>query len=112
MASYRIVCTEQVPVTEPTAHAHIVVVGTGNAPDRAQHRSTLADVIRAIEVTGDSFHTVNPSTGKQAKVVVEACGHCGRKIIRSSADAVKDNNLDSLRRCRFTQSWKAAGEHN
>src|SRR6266536_364584 len=35
MADYRIVCTEQQPVYQPTTHAHIVGVGTGSNPDKA-----------------------------------------------------------------------------
>ena len=54
--------------------------------------------IAAIKA-GHVFYTVSPSTGREATVLVVACGHCGREIIRSSADAVMDNNLDSLRRC-------------
>ncbi len=100
MASYRIVCTEQEPVSEPTSHAHIVAVGTGDDPDRAKQRWTLAEVLKAM-TGGDNFYTLGPSSGKRAEVMKVACEVCGRTIIRSAADRVTDNNLDSLRRCRF-----------
>ena len=95
---YRVICTEQVPVTQPTSHAHIVKVGTGPTTASYTQKWTLAEVIAAIG-RGDEFHTVSPSTGKTAQVKVVPCGKCGSKIIRSSADALTDNNLDSLPRC-------------
>jgi hypothetical protein len=102
MASYRIVCTEQEPVTQPTTHAHIVAVGTGNDPDTANRRWTLKEVLAAMGL-GDTFYTQGKTSGKIARVVKYTCGLCGRTHIRSSPDAVQDNNLDSLRRC----SWKS-----
>jgi len=54
MARYRIVCTEQEPVIEPTTHAHIVAVGTGTGPDKADQRWTLNEVLAAMD-KGDSF---------------------------------------------------------
>lgn len=100
MSRHRIVCTDQEPVYMPTTHAHIVAVGTGTDPDRATDKWTLAQVIAAID-RGDVFYTVGKTSGKVALVVVVGCRHCGRRIIRSSADAVTDNNLDSLRRCQW-----------
>lgn len=100
MASYRIVCTEQEPVNQPTTHAHIVAVGTGDDPNKASKRWTLADVIAAMD-RGDTFYTIGTSSGKRASVVKVSCDVCRRTIIRSSADAVTDNNLDNLRRCNW-----------
>lgn len=98
MSTTRIVCTVQEPITQPTTHAHIVSVGTGSDPDRAP-RLTLAQVIVAIK-KGDIFYTVGETSGKIALVKVVGCDKCGNEIIRSAADAVTDNNLDNLRRCR------------
>jgi hypothetical protein len=97
---YRIVCTEQEPVYQPTTHAHIVAVGTGTNPDAADKRWTLDRVLAAID-RGDTFYTKGTSSGKVALVRKVACPTCRRYIIRSAPDAVWDNNLDSLRRCRF-----------
>jgi len=101
MATYRIVCTEQEPSYLPTTHAHIVAVGTGSDPDKASNRLTLAQVIHAIK-NGNRFYTQGRTSGKVAWVYVVNCGHCRREIIRSGADAVYDNNLDSLRGCNFS----------
>ena len=101
MSSYRIVCTEQEPESQPATHAHIVAVGTGNDPDRYSNRWTLAEVLKAM-TDGDTFYTTGTSSGKTAQVEKVPCKVCGRTIIRSAADAVTDNNLDSLRRCRTT----------
>jgi hypothetical protein len=98
---YRIVCTDQEPVYQPTTHAHIVSVGLGDNPDKASDKKTLAEVIAAID-RGDTFYTQGKSSGKVAIVRVVGCERCGRRIIRSAADAVQDNNLDYLRRCQWS----------
>lgn len=101
--SYRIVCTEQEPLYRPTAHAHIVAVGTGSDPDRATTRWTREEVVYAIDVQGQTFYTLGKYTGKVAYVETVACPDgCGTRIIRSRADATTDNNLDSLRRCNWS----------
>ena len=100
MASYRIVCTEQEPFNEPTSHAHIVAVGTGTDPDKADKRWTLDEVLSAID-RGDTFYTKGKQSGKTAIVEKYTCTLCRRMFIRSRPDAVTDNNLDSLRRCQW-----------
>jgi hypothetical protein len=100
MTAYRIVCTDQVPVTQPTTHAHIVAVGTGTDPDKADQQWKLADVLAAMS-KGESFFTIGKQSGKRASVEAVPCPNCQRKIIRSARDAVTDNNLDSLRRCQW-----------
>ena len=101
MADYRIVCTEQEPFSQPTTHAHIVAVGSGNDPDKADTRWTLDEVLGAMD-RGNRFYTVSPTTDKIALVEKYTCDKCWRTFIRSAPDAVRDNNLDSLRRCRFS----------
>lgn len=97
---YRIVCTEQEPVNQPTTHAHIVAVGTGTDPNKAEKRWTLDEVIVALDC-GTLFYTVGEQSGKTAFIEKYICSKCVRTHIRSKPDAVFDNNLDSLRRCRF-----------
>ena len=46
----------------------------------------------------DIFYTQGTTSGKVALVQNYACTRCGRVYIRSAADAVTDNDLDSLRR--------------
>ena len=101
MARYRIVCTEQVPADQPPTHAHIVAVGTGNNPDQADKGWSLDEVLYAMD-RGDIFYTQGVQSGKVALVEKYYCTPCRRYFIRSAPDAVKDNNLDSLRRC----NWK------
>jgi Protein of unknown function (DUF3892) len=100
MAQYRIVCTTQEPATAPPSHAHIVAVGTGTDPQKADQRWPVTEVVQAIDA-GHVFFTVGPQSGKVAKVEKVYCHHCRRYYIRSAADAVRDNNLDSLRRCNW-----------
>ncbi len=98
MATYRITCTQQVPVTEPTTHAHIVAVGTGLTAQSYSRRWTLNEVLAAMD-RGDVFYTTGEQSGRTAYVEKYVCTLCRRTYIRSNPDAVKDNNLDSLPRC-------------
>jgi hypothetical protein len=97
MASYRIVCVE---TAHP--HRHITHVGTGSDPGRATNRWTVADVRSAIQ-RGHRFYTVSSSTGRTAEVEPYDYHYNGGVIrtIRSSADAIWDNNLDNLRACAW-----------
>ena len=98
--NYRIVCTEQEPAQNPPRFAHIVAVGLGNNPDKADQRLTLSQVIQKID-SGDRFYTQGLKTGEIAWVEKYRCPHCGKYHIRSSPDATTDNNLDSLRYCQW-----------
>ena len=98
MASYRIICTDQVPVTEPNRTAHIVAVGTGTDPGRYNRRWALDEVLSAMD-GGDRFYTQGVQSGRVANVEKYTCVNCRRTFIRSTADAVADNNLDNLPRC-------------
>lgn len=100
MATYRIVCTDQEPVTQPTTHAHIVSVGVGNDPNKADQKWTLNQVVTALN-NGDVFYTQGVTSGRIARVESYVCSACRRTHIRSTPDAVADNNLDSLRRCHW-----------
>ena len=101
MSTFRIVCTNQEPASQPPQHAHIVAVGIGDDPNKASRRLTLAEVIQMLD-QGDQFYTQGVQSGKVAKVEKYACQYCRRYHIRSTADAVKDNNLDSLRICNWS----------
>ena len=95
---YRVVCDNQVPVDQPKTHAHIVEVGTGTTPQHYDRLWSVAEVI-AANGRGDVFYTLSASTGEAARVIVVRCSVCGQQIVRSSADAITDNNLDSLPDC-------------
>lgn len=98
MANYRIVCTYQEPVSQPTKHAHIVRVGTGTVPSTYTKTWTLNEVLAAMRM-GDTFYTQGQTSGKTARVESYSCEYCGQTRIRSTPDRVTDNNLDSLPRC-------------
>jgi Protein of unknown function (DUF3892) len=98
MARHRIVCDNQVPTDQPKRNAHVVEVGIGSMPQHWSSLLTLAQVLAMMD-RGDTFYTVSVSTGKIARVLPVGCNVCGRRIIRSSADAVTDNNLDGLPDC-------------
>ena len=96
-SSFRIVC-----VTTQHPHRHIVDVGTGPDPARAETNRTLTEV-RAAIADGDRFYTLSPSTGNKGYVALDECGvrGCAVGTIRSAADADEDNNLDEMRTCRW-----------
>lgn len=100
MTTYRIICTNQEPASQPPKHAHIVAVGVGNTTDHYDQRFSLAQVLQKME-NGDSFYTLGPRSGKTAMVERYYCSYCQRHHIKSAADAVEDNNLDSLPNCRI-----------
>ena len=95
---YRIVCTDQQPFYQPTTHAHIVAVGTGTDPTRYDRRWSLDEVLVAMS-RGDTFYTKGVQSGKEANVEKYECSLFRRTFIRSTPDAVQDNNLDNLPRC-------------
>jgi len=98
MSTYRIVCTKQEPASQPPQHAHIVAVGIGTDPKQYSRRLSLSEVLQMME-RGDQFYTQGAQSGKVARVEKYWCQYCRRDHIRSTADAVKDNNLDNLGIC-------------
>ena len=103
MADHRVVCTEQVPASAHPRNAKIVAVGTGTDPGKASKRWTVAKVVGAID-QGHRFYTQGKASGKIALVEKYWCGACAVWHIRTNADAVLDNNLDSLRTCSWRNS--------
>ncbi len=97
---YRIVCTNHEAVNGSTTHTHIVDVGTGGDPNKADRRWTVDEVLTAMRL-GDVFYTRGETSGKVALVEPFDCSLCRRTYIRSKPDAVHDNNLNSLRVCRW-----------
>lgn len=104
MANIRILCTDQQPIYRPAEHAHIAAVGVDTDSDgRTDARHELSTVVRNIQSRTHNYYTYGPGSGKVALVEVIDCpSHCGEKVIRSTPDAVRDNNLDSMRYCHWT----------
>jgi len=100
MAQHRIVCTVQEPVGHPHTDAHIVSVGTGNDPTKADLKWSLDGVLQAMD-QGHIFFTKGERSGKTTLVEKYVCAYCQRTYIRSGPDRVEDNNLDSLYRCNW-----------
>lgn len=101
MAQYRIICTTQEPPQLPNDRAHIVAVGTidtGSAASRYDRYWKLGEVLAAMD-RDDTFYTFGQASPKKASVEKYVCPWCSRTHIRSSPDAVKDNNLDNLPTC-------------
>lgn len=105
MATYRVVCTEQVASRMHPADGKIVAVGTSDSGGpTANHRRTVPQVVAAIDA-GHLFYTIGEQSRETAQVIKYWCNLCGGEWhIKSAPDAVLDNNLDSLRAC----AWKAA----
>ena len=97
MATYRIVWTVKEPSGHSNQEEHIVAVGVGDDPDRAVRRWTLDQIVAAMDLA-DIFYARGAASDQVALVETYTCAQCGRVYIRSAADAVTDNNLDSLRR--------------
>jgi hypothetical protein len=95
MAAYQIICVEK-----EHPHRHITAVGIGVETRQAPTKLNVQQVRAAIR-SGDRFYTVSPSTGKTADVLPDDVPVNGRIIetIRSTPDAVSDNNLDNMRAC-------------
>lgn len=98
MARYRITCATQEPAQLPNDRAHIVAVGTGSSASSYDKYWQLNEVLKAMD-NKDEFYTFGEESRKTASVGKYNCPICSNTHIRSSSDAVKDNNLDSLRRC-------------
>jgi hypothetical protein len=100
MTIYRVICTNQEPAHQPPQHAHIVAIGVGTSTDHYSQRFTLLQVIQMMN-NGDRFYTQGSQSGKTAWVEPYFCPHCRQNHIKSTADAVSDNNLDSLPYCQI-----------
>ena len=94
----RIVCTDQVPSNNPPCKARIISVGVGEDPAQATEKVSLAEVLRQMD-SGVIFYTRGEASAKTAFVQKYWCPSCKEWHIRSTPDAVHDNNLDSLRYC-------------
>ncbi|MBI5877274.1 MAG: hypothetical protein HZB53_06470 [Chloroflexi bacterium] len=98
MTRYRIVCIIQHPIFLPTTHAHIFEVGAVPEGDDRPVRLSLPDILEAMKA-GDRFYAVGEQSHQRASVEAASCPNCGRLILRTVGDAVKDNNVDCLQRC-------------
>ena len=96
LMDYRIICTVQEP-SSTLGHGHIVKVGTGASARAFDRLWTVAEVYSAIDL-GHRFLTYGEQSRKWALVEKFRC--CHRDTLKSAPDAVTDNNLDNLPRCK------------
>jgi hypothetical protein len=100
----RVVCTDQLPLGVSPLCASIVTIGVSdNGSEFATEQLSVYETVRQID-QGVMFYVVGLETGKVALVEKYWCIRCSKYHIRTRADSTSDNNLDSLRYCR----WKAA----
>ena len=97
MAAYRVVCVEW--QTFEDGHRHIVAIGTGNNPRKAEERWTMTEVLFSMRFGQDRFYTED-SDGRSAEVQRVVCD-CGARTLGSVADGSRTPALSSLRQCRF-----------
>ena len=57
MTTYRVVCTNQEPASQPPQHAHIVAIGVGTITGHYSQRFSLSQVIQMMD-HGDRFYTL------------------------------------------------------
>jgi len=100
MGYHRIVCTNQEPAGQAPTHAHIVAVGIGITSTAFDRRMTSQEVMHAMD-RGEVFFTKGEQSGKVAIIQKVYCHACHGPIIRTTPDAVHDNNLDSMPYCRI-----------
>lgn len=83
-------------VTTEHPHRHITAVGVG-----ATWTKMSVTAVRSEIDAGVTFFTKSPSTGKIASVHKYQCqiAGCGVSTLKSSNDAIQDNNLDNLPVC-------------
>ena len=97
MAAYRVVCVEW--QTFDDGHRHIVAIGTGNNPRKAEERWTMTEVLFSMRFGQDRFYTED-ADGRSAEVDRAICD-CGARTLGSVAGAIGTETLSSLRPCRF-----------
>ena len=76
-----------------------VGTNTSGGPTATDNEHVIT-VVRNLR-QGVEYYTYGEESRKKALVHAYHCNSCRRDFIRSAPDAVKDNNLDSLRACRW-----------
>jgi Protein of unknown function (DUF3892) len=92
MADAQVTC-----ITKPhpeSPHEHITHLGN----PRAGWKWAVEQVIASIETRANTFHVVDPITGRRSEVGVVRPAS-GRPYVRTYADGLWNNNLLSLNQC-------------
>jgi hypothetical protein len=96
MADHRIICIVRSPPSPPHKHGHIV--GVGIASGGGRQMLNVSDVY-TLMANGERFYTKGQQSGHVASIEKYHCSQCIVDSLRSTRDAVKDNNLDYLPQC-------------
>jgi hypothetical protein len=96
VAAYRVVCVEWQSFDD--GHRHIVAIGTGDNPRKAEERWTMTEVLFSMRFGQDRFYTED-ANGQSADVERVICD-CGARTLGSVAAAGAEP-LSSMRPCRF-----------
>lgn len=100
----RVVCTDQLPFGASPFCSTIVSIGvSSNGSEFAEEQLSVDETVRQMD-QGVVFYVLGLQTGKTTIVEKYWCLRCAKYHLRTRADSTTDNNLDSLRFCR----WKAA----
>ena len=99
MSRYQVVCTDKVATLTQPYHTHISHLGLAtNSGTQLVTREWVIQELR--KPYGHRFYTISPTTGAVADVIEAGCERCGvRPYVRTTADGIHDNNLNSLNAC-------------
>lgn len=75
-----------------------IIVGVKVRISNSQVFKSITDIIQMIK-NGDVFYIESPSTGKRSIIEINTHWSNGKEIIKTSNDAIWDNNLNSLSNC-------------
>jgi hypothetical protein len=97
VAAYRVVCVEWETLDD--GHRHVVAVGTGDNPRKAEERWTTFEVLFSMKFGQDRFYTQD-ADGQSAEVERAVC-ECGARTLGSAVGAPGTETLSTMRPCRF-----------
>jgi hypothetical protein len=96
MADHQIICIVRRPPSPPHNHGHITGVGIASGGGR---QMLAVSHVYTLMSNGEHFYTKGQQTGKVVSVEPYRCDKCQVDSLRSTRDAVKDNNLAYLPQC-------------
>lgn len=95
---YRVICIKKSP-THHDRHHHITSIGLETASG-VEVISEAVAIAQLDNPHGDRYHVLAPS-GARSEVIVHTCPRCGagHRILTTTRDHTKEDNLLSLHEC-------------
>ena len=95
---YRVICIKKSP-THHDRHHHITSIGI-EKPSGIDVISETTAISQLDQPSGDRYHVLGKS-GERSEVIVHPCPICGpgHRILTTTRDHTKDDNLLSLHEC-------------